>query len=64
MGWDGGTFASYDQRHVDGYTPRPAGVFGDTVTTLSQNWQDAKSNSGHAVRQQHDVQHGHGFRQR
>ncbi len=45
-GWNGGTFASYDDRHVAGYTPRPAGVFGDTVTTLSQNWTDAKSNKG------------------
>lgn len=45
MGWNGGNMASYDDRHVPGYTPRPAGIFGDTLTTLSQNWKDSASGS-------------------
>ena len=45
-GWNGGNMVSVSDRSVPGYTPRPAGVFGDTITTLSQNWRDASSNSG------------------
>ncbi len=46
MGWDNGNMASVSDRTVPGYTLKPAGIFGDTITTLSQNWRDASSGSG------------------
>ena len=30
-------------RSVANYTPRPAGIFGDSVTALSQSWRDSAS---------------------
>ena len=39
----GDVFATVDERSVVGYVPKPAGVFGDSVTVLSQNWTDANS---------------------
>ncbi len=44
--WNGGNMVSTSDRSLPTYTPRPSGVFGDTVTTLSQNWRDASSNTG------------------
>jgi hypothetical protein len=46
LGWDNGDMATTAQNFVTGYTPKPAGIFGDTITTLSQNWRDASSASG------------------
>ncbi len=45
-GWNGGNMVSASDRVLSGYTAKPSGVFGDTVTTLSQNWRDATSNTG------------------
>ena len=45
VGWYGGNSTSESQRLATGYTQKPAGVFGDSVTTLSQNWRDASSQS-------------------
>ena len=39
----GDVWATVDERSVANYTPKPAGVFGDSVTVLSQNWTDANS---------------------
>ena len=46
LGWDNGNMATTAQNVVPGYTLKPAGIFGDTITTLSQNWRDASSSSG------------------
>ena len=43
LGWDNGNMATVAQRTVAGYSLKPAGIFGDTITTLSQNWRDASS---------------------
>ena len=43
VGWNGGTFASVSDRTLPSYTLKPAGIFGDTITTLSQAWKDASS---------------------
>ncbi len=46
IGWNGGNMVSASDRVLPGYTAKPSGVFGDTVTTLSQNWRDATSGTG------------------
>ena len=45
-GWNGGNMVSASDRVLSGYTAKPSGVFGDTVTTLSQYWRDATSGNG------------------
>jgi len=45
-GWDNGNVGLPEsERLASGYTQKPSGVFGDSITTLSQNWRDASSTS-------------------
>ena len=45
-GYNNGASESASDRTVAGYTPKAAGIIGDTVTTLSQNWKDSLSANG------------------